>query len=274
MGQVLLLHAGAGQARSASQADQVDSLLREACLEACLEGDAQAMCLRAVAMMEDFPLLNAGRGSALAEDGKVYMDASVMSSSGEAGSVCGLQRVRHASQAAACLMGEPLILWAGHEDALRSRYPQLKVEPEQWFHTDVSLPDCGCTVGAVALDSQGQLFAATSTGGLRGKLAARVGDSALIGAGTWASPDCAVSCTGDGEAFMLAAAASCFAQGVSEGRSLTYQANAVLCSVAKYSGQGGLVAVSADGEIVALHSSPAMQWACLRDGKLLQGGRG
>jgi beta-aspartyl-peptidase (threonine type) len=123
------------------------------------------------------------------------------------------------------------------------------------------------TVGAVCLDGHGLLAAATSTGGLQGQRPGRVGDSPVIGAGTWADRHMAVSCTGKGEAFVRAGAARLLAALVASGVALGAAARTVLDEVAACDGDGGLIAVDASGEVVLPFSTDAMPRGVWRHGE-------
>ncbi|MGH6958393.1 MAG: isoaspartyl peptidase/L-asparaginase, partial [Caulobacteraceae bacterium] len=121
------------------------------------------------------------------------------------------------------------------------------------------------TVGCVALDETGALAAATSTGGTHGKLFGRVGDSPLVGAGVWADERVAVSCTGAGEYFIRAAAAAQLSFRLAlAGQTLAESAVATLAAVGALGGSGGLIALSAEGEIVMPFTTAGMKRACLR----------
>jgi isoaspartyl peptidase/L-asparaginase-like protein (Ntn-hydrolase superfamily) len=125
----------------------------------------------------------------------------------------------------------------------------------------------GSTVGAVCLDAEGLLAAATSTGGLQGQRPGRVGDSPVIGAGTWADRLVAVSCTGKGEAFVRAGAARLLGALVASGVGLETAARSVLEAVAECDGDGGLIAVDAHGEVVLPFSTDAMPRGVWRAGE-------
>jgi isoaspartyl peptidase/L-asparaginase-like protein (Ntn-hydrolase superfamily) len=163
----------------------------------------------AVRSLEDCPLFNAGRGSVLNAEGHVEMDAAVMDgASQQPGACAGIVRVRHpVSLARAILEKTPHVLLVG-EGALRyAEDAGLEFEDPDWFVVDKERDAQHGTVGAVALDSDRRLAAATSTGGVRGQLHGRVGDTPVIGAGTWADERVAVSCTGTGEQFIRGAVA-------------------------------------------------------------------
>lgn len=260
----MVLHGGAGPARADDRAEEVRLALAEALEAGRRQDDAVRACLAAVEVMEDMPLLNAGRGSAPAADGNIYMDASAMDSGGRAGAVCGMSKIRNPSKAAAGLMDDPVLLWAGREEELIERLG-LQAMEEEWFKCGPRHQGSG-TVGAVALDEDGGLCAITSTGGTPGKPPARVGDSAIIGAGSWCSARVAVSCTGAGEAFILSAAAFQVERRLGDGLERSVQS--ALGDAERAGGRGGIIAVSAAGEVVAARSEESMQWACLDGGQI------
>jgi len=117
------------------------------------------------------------------------------------------------------------------------------------------------TVGAVALDTNGELAAATSTGGTFAKLEGRVGDTPIIGAGTWADSEIAISCSGTGEYFIRTGAALSVAYKVRAGASLSQAIDEVLADVKHLGGDGGIIAVSSAGEIELIYNSEGMKRA-------------
>lgn len=236
----------------------------------------------AVMAMENEPGFNAGIGSVLDEQGAVSMDASIMrGEDGAAGSVVGVTRVQHPVQAAHALLegGWPVMMAGAGADryaerhglAMRApddfvtdlrraqwkKWRDAKLRPGATDEDDAALdhdleqePDGPGTVGAVALDAHGRLAAATSTGGMTGKPPGRVGDTPVIGAGTWADARVAVSCTGVGEAYLRACAAhEVGVQMRAEGADLAEVCEHVLDLVEPLGGRGGLIAVGADGSV-------------------------
>ena len=241
--------------------------------------DALEAVTLAVEAMEDEALFNAGRGSVLDASGSITMDASIMRGLDKgAGAVIGVRRSRHPIRIANHLLhkGWPVMLAGEAADAFGERCAVEHVA-EDWLKTalrqaqwqkwhdqhlrpgatdedDTLLDHDGeqegwGTVGAVALDVNGQVAAATSTGGMTGKPAGRVGDTPIIGAGTWADETVAVSCTGVGEAFIRTVAAHAVAVHHRHA-SLADAAAQVLDDVAPMGGRGGLIAVSASGDVV------------------------
>ncbi|CAA9528913.1 MAG: Isoaspartyl aminopeptidase @ Asp-X dipeptidase, partial [uncultured Solirubrobacteraceae bacterium] len=238
--------------------------LQRAVTVACEQLDAGALfaCVAAVSALEDSPLFNGGCGSVLARDGSVWCDAAVMAGDGRAGAVAAVTGVLNPIRAArAILDDDETLLWAGHSDALIARYGLQAADPAQMVtaaaraRLDAHLagraqPQTG-TVGAVCLDARGGLAAATSTGGKVGKHPSRVGDSPLVGAGTWADArTCAISATGAGEAFIRAVYAhEVHARMLLAGESAADACAAALETVRAAGGLGGAICVSRTGEI-------------------------
>ena len=179
-----------------------------------LEGGAAALdaVTRSVTIMEDSALYTAGRGSAPNSDGFVELDASIMEGSAQnAGAIAAVRAVKNPVLAARAVLEKTdhvLLAGRGAESFLRGANIDFIDDPDAYFQR--AEPDDGRvhgTVGAVARDTHGNLAAATSTGGIFRKLAGRVGDSPIPGAGVWADKNIAVSCTGHGEYFLRTAAA-------------------------------------------------------------------
>lgn len=232
-------------------------------------GAALDAVVAAVAVLEDHPEFNAGRGSALTTAGRVEMDASVAcGATGRAGAVAGVTGIRHPVAAARAVLenGRHVLLAAAGAEAFAQEAGLEFCDPD-WFVTERRRLDgeqaAGSqgTVGAVALDAGGHLAAATSTGGRTGQLPGRVGDSPLLGAGTWADDrTCAVSGTGAGEAFIRAA----FAHEVDArlrlvpGTDLAGAAAAALALVGRAGGRGGCIALDAAGRLAMPFTTAAM----------------
>jgi L-asparaginase / beta-aspartyl-peptidase len=228
----------------------------------------------AVVALEDDPLFNAGRGAVYNSAGKHELDASIMEGATlRAGAVAAVNRVRNPVLAARAVMERsPHVLLAGNSAEQFAKREGLSLVKPSYFHTAERLAALrrGAkrhhgTVGAVALDSEGNLAAATSTGGYTGKLPGRVGDSPIIGAGTYAdNASCAVSGTGWGEAFIrVALAHEVSARMRHLGESLANAARAGLKKVALIGGDGGLVAVDRRGNIAMPFNSEGMLRACI-----------
>jgi beta-aspartyl-peptidase (threonine type) len=264
---VVIVHGGAGPRRpeeSSPRAAERLGVLEQAIAVAvgALGAGALAACVAAVSTLEDMALFNAGTGSALASDGSVWCDAAVMTGDGQAGAVAAVSGIMHPVCAARAVLGDgDTLLWAGRSRELLARYGLAPVDPERMVTraararldahlAGVPQPQSG-TVGAVCLDAGGGLAAATSTGGRIGKHPARVGDSPLVGAGTWADRrTCAVSATGAGEAFIRAVYGhEVHARMLLGGASLAAAAAGALETVRAAGGLGGAICVSATGAI-------------------------
>ena len=226
-----------------------------------------------VEQLENNPLFNAGRGAALTVDGEVELDAAVMDGAGRAGAVAASRHAKNPVFVARSIMdrsenllvispSEELVARFGHETVDQAyfitepRRRQLARVLESRF----AVPRHG-TVGAVARDVHGTVAAATSTGGMAGQDSGRVGDTPVIGGGTYAKNGVvAVSCTGDGEAFIRGVVAYDIAARIKYlGSELSEAVAATIESeLTPKHASGGLVSVAADGRIVVAHNSPTM----------------
>ena len=236
----------------------------------------------AVRVMEDSPHFNAGHGSAFNTEGEHELDASIMDGATlAAGAICGAKRIRNPIVAAKALMlrGDPLLLagpaaddFAEHEgvdtvenahfstERRRKNLASMKLREIVGTAAEASEAEKHGTVGAVACDAQGHLAAATSTGGYTNKPVGRVGDSPIIGAGTYARDGrCAVSGTGKGEYFIRYCVGHEIASLVAyKGLSLEAATDAILAELSAHKIGAGLVAVGAGGEIVAPYKTEGM----------------
>jgi beta-aspartyl-peptidase (threonine type) len=230
----------------------------------------------AVRTLEEDPCFNAGRGSVLTASGRIELDAAIMDGrTRAAGAVSGLRTTRAPVSLARRLLDQgPHVFLSGHgaDDFARDHgFEQVDnswfVIPERHRQLEELLAADGFddevkygTVGAVAVDVDGHVAVATSTGGLTAKRWGRVGDSPLIGAGTYADDrSAAVSATGSGEFFIRAVAAHQLAERVRlGGQSLQQALDAVLADVEALGGKGGLIAVARDGEAAWGFTTPAM----------------
>ena len=250
---VLLVHGGAGNPRDGRVEDEAahHEALRDALLAGyellAAGGAALDAAEAAVRVLEECALFNAGRGSVLTADGRVEMDAAVMDgSSRQAGACAGVTRVRNPVTLARAVMEKtPHVLLVGEGAERYAADAGLAFAEPDWFVTERERARHGehGTVGAVALDSEGCLAAATSTGGVRGQLPGRVGDSPVIGAGTWADENVAVSCTGAGEQFIRAAVGHEISARIRHANAdVTTAAADAIAGL-----DGGLIAVGTDG---------------------------
>jgi beta-aspartyl-peptidase (threonine type) len=227
----------------------------------------------AVVVLEDDAEFNAGRGAALTEYGRVELDASIMDGTTRAaGAVAAVRGVRNPVRAARAVLDDGRhVLLVGAAATEFAATAGLSFENETWFVTDRErdalarlsaegdAAGARGTVGAVARDSEGRLAAATSTGGVSGQRLGRVGDSPLIGAGTWADETVAVSCTGHGESIIRTALAH-EVHALLRHRELGLQDACVeaMRSLEGLGGDGGLIAVTAHGDVAATFNSQAM----------------
>lgn len=295
---VLLLHGGAGLKRaefSPEREQHVRHVLKEA-LQAghavlAKGGSSLEAVQAAIVVLEDAPEFNAGRGSVLNADGVVEMDASLMEgATRKAGAVAAVKTVRNPIRLAHLVMTvTPHVLLMGDGAEALAREHGLRFEEAEWFITPeqkarlerarqakkfgVSLPgDDGSlkigTVGAVALDRDGHLAAGTSTGGLVNKRAGRVGDTPIIGAGTYAEDGvCAVSCTGHGEFFIRNVVAYEVAARMKHaGADLLIATREVIHGQLKtQGGSGGLIALDSRGRMSATFNTEGMPHAWITD---------
>jgi beta-aspartyl-peptidase (threonine type) len=280
----LVVHGGAGSMRPGRLPPEQERCARAGLEQALAAGSAilekRESALdaveAAVRVLEEDVSFNAGRGSVLTAAGSVELDAAIMDGrTRAAGAVAGLRTTRAPISLARLLLDEgPHVFLSGKGADEFAREAGLEQVANSWFETPERrrqlhelLGEGGFddevkygTVGAVAVDIDGHLAVATSTGGLTAKRWGRVGDSPLIGAGTYADDrSAAVSATGSGEYFIRAVAAHQLAERVRIGGEPLQQAlDAVLADVGSLGGKGGLIAVAPDGEAAWGFTTPAM----------------
>ena len=282
----LAVHGGAGVVERQDLTPEEETAYR-AGLDAALAAGAHVLAAggssldaveAAVRALEDDPLFNAGRGAVYSAEGRNELDASIMDGrTRSAGAVAGVTRTRNpVSLARAVMEKSPHVMLTGTgADAFSREQGLEQVEPE-YFHTDkrwqqyLRWRDKGAaaldpthaygTVGAVALDRSGHLAAATSTGGLTGKRWGRVGDSSVIGAGTYAEDGiCAVSTTGTGEFFIRGSAARQARDRIAWlHQHVQAAADATIADVGSLGGDGGLIALDARGRVAFAMNTSGM----------------
>jgi beta-aspartyl-peptidase (threonine type) len=240
----------------------------------------------AVRVFEDDPLFNAGKGSVFNSAGVNEMDAAIMDGKTlRAGAVANLQHVKNPISLARLVMEKsPHVMMAGEGAEAFAKEQGVELVDAKYFFTQdrwdalqkvksaekvggngdkkffLSDQDLHGTVGAVALDRNGNLAAATSTGGKTGKLPGRIGDTPIIGAGTYANnATCAVSGTGDGEYFIMATAGHDVSALMEYGHKTLEQAGlAVINKIGKIGGTGGLIAIDRSGKITLPFNTSGM----------------
>ncbi|MCS6991030.1 MAG: isoaspartyl peptidase/L-asparaginase [Chitinophagales bacterium] len=285
----LAVHGGAGVLPRSEMTDELRRQYEQGLLLALQQGfsaltqgaDAVSAVVLAVSILEDYPLFNAGRGSVFNHQGQHEMDASVMDGRTlAAGAVCAVSRIRNPVQLAHLVLQRSqhvMLCGAGAEQFAveqgmklvtpdyfftERRYEQfLQARRRQAMQLDDGATIPLGTVGAVACDPHGNVAAATSTGGLNNKRYGRVGDSPIIGAGTYAdNRTCAVSCTGHGEFFIRHVAAfdvHCLM--AYKGMSVNAAAHCVIMEKLKPAGgEGGLIAVDPNGTIAMIFNGQGM----------------
>ena len=283
----IVIHGGAGTiAREEMTADKETAI--RAALQASVQAGYQSLLsgagsteavVAAIRVMEDSPLFNAGKGAVFNAAGKHEMDASIMEGAGlNAGAVASVASIRNPIELAHRVMtdsGHVMLMGDGAEQFARE-HGFAMMDPE-YFHTDFrwqqlqqikaaeSAPSDDkdqwfSTVGAAALDSFGNLAAGTSTGGTSNKRWGRVGDSPIIGAGTYADNNsCAVSATGHGEFFMRYVVAYNICNRVALGASVDVAADKVVNDIlVKANGEGGVIAIDRHGNIATPFNSEGM----------------
>lgn len=295
----LALHGGAGDYDNAGFTPDQIAAYRASLRGAAMEGEGvlkaggtaiDAVCA-AIAKLEDDPLFNAGHGAVLTDEGKVELDAALMNGcTKQAGSVAGVRTTQNPIHLAKTVMNHSahVILHGRGADAFAALHHLPQVDNDhfitpfrrkQWeaaraLGGPIQLGKFG-TVGAVALDQDGSLAAGTSTGGLTNKQFGRVGDSPIIGAGTYASNEgCAVSCTGHGEFFIRLTLAR-DVSALMELSHLPLEAAANLMieeRLRSLGGEGGLIAIDREGHVAMPFNTSGMFRACVRAGEDIQVG--
>ncbi len=293
----LAVHGGAGTLPRQDMSPQAEENYRSGLEQALtagyalLESGASSVdaVTAAVVALENNPLFNAGRGAVFTLEGRNELDASIMEGHGlKAGAVCGLTQIKNPVELAKAVMERSehvMLAGSGAEEFAQS--VGFEFVPQSYFYTDarwnqlqrirggdtslsaLTISHIG-TVGAVALDVHGHLAAATSTGGMTGKRYHRIGDSPIIGAGTYADDrSCAVSATGHGELFIRAAVAHDICSRMRFGGRRLAQAvhEVIMEELPALQGEGGVITIDAAGEIVMEFNSEGMFRASRRAGE-------
>jgi len=289
----LVIHGGAGVIERSHLSAEDEKVIR-ADLNRALDagnailakgGSAVDAVQAAIQVMEDSPQFNAGKGAVFNAKGGHELDAAIMEGhTRRAGAVAGVTTVRHPIALARAVMEHSphVMLAGGGAEAFADTQSQIERVPNSWFDTErrrKQLEDAQAdekkqaalglppkkgtyfgTVGAVALDAQGHIAAATSTGGMTNKKWGRVGDSPIIGAGTWADSGCGVSGTGWGEFYIRNAVAHDICARVAyRGDSLAAAAEEVVDKIVPAAGgDGGAIALDKDGNIAMPFNTSGM----------------
>ena len=293
----IAIHGGSGTINKGDFSPERENAIRQTLEHAVRSGHAVLAgggtsldaITRAITILEDSPYFNAGKGAVFNSEGKNELDASIMDGSTlDAGAVAAVHNVRNPVLLARKVMTEsPHVMLMGDGAEQFGREQGVAFEEDDYFFTDYrwqqlqkakTNPDPGAsflsetpdqwfsTVGAVALDSNGNLAAATSTGGMTNKQWGRVGDSPIIGAGTYAdNRSCAVSATGHGEYFIRATVARDICSRVQfKGQSLADAANEVVMrQLVEMGGSGGIIAADRSGQIALTFNTPGMYRASI-----------
>ena len=293
----IVIHGGAGTITKASLTDEKEAAIRATLKESIQAGykllldgaSSTDAVIAAINVMEDSPLFNAGKGAVFNAAGKNEMDASIMEGAGlNAGAVASISHIKNPINLASKVMTESehvMLMGEGAEEFARQqgfemmdpayfytdfRWKQLqRIKAKEVAHQDITNEDQHdqwfSTVGAVALDQQGDLAAGTSTGGTSNKRWGRVGDSPIIGAGTYANnKSCAVSATGHGEFFIRYVVAYNICNRVELGTPLAEAADTVVNDIlVKAKGEGGVIAMDHAGNITTPFNSEGMYRASI-----------
>jgi L-asparaginase / beta-aspartyl-peptidase len=290
----VLVHGGAGDVPAEVLSDHIEGCRAAANAAAQMlsaGGSALNAAQRAVEVLEDDPQFNAGTGACLNADGHVELDASIMEGTLlRAGGVCALPPFQHPIAIARTVLNEGVhVLYAGEgaaRFALASGFARMRDEDmiteasrERLRRVRAGMIDsnwAGGTVGAVVRDASGTVVAATSTGGRVNKAVGRVGDSPVVGAGTYADDDAgACSATGDGEAFMRICLAKTATEWMRAGMHPEDAARAaVRFALARVEGKGGVILIDRFGRLGWARSTKTMTWGAAAEGwgEVLAGG--
>lgn len=278
---MFVIHGGAGAIERGEMTPELEKEYRAKLTEALEAGyrilkekgtslDAVEAAIR---LMEDSPLFNAGKGAVFTHAGKNELDASIMDGSNlKAGAVAGLKRIQNPISLARMVMEKsPHVMMATEGAEQFAKEQGVEFVPEKYFFTErrwkeleekkkKEAADGKGTVGAVALDAAGNLAAGTSTGGMVNKRFGRVGDSPIIGAGTYADNEsCAVSATGDGEYFIRASVAHDIVALVRyKNLPVAEAAGAVLDKVKRLGGTGGVIVLDRAGNFALPFNTAGM----------------
>lgn len=292
-GYVLVIHGGAGNITPERITPEKQGLYEQKLTEALVAGEkvlasggsALDAVVAAVQLMEECPLFNAGKGAVFNAEGKNELDASIMDGKTlKAGAVAGVMTIKSPVEAARRVMDSSAhVMMAGRGAEEFARIQGLEMVDPSYFYTEESWQEYQKvkarmetegrkgTVGAVALDMSGNLAAATSTGGMVYKKFGRIGDSPIIGAGTYANNEsCAVSCTGHGEFFIRNSVAyDLSARMLYLGETVEQASGIIINDKLKIQGaNGGLIAVDFRGNIAMPFNTSGMFRGYVKKGEM------
>jgi len=292
-GYVLVIHGGAGNITPERITPEKQGLYEQKLTEALAAGEkvlasggsALDAVVAAVQLMEECPLFNAGKGAVFNAEGKNELDASIMDGKTlKAGAVAGVMTIKSPVEAARRVMDSSAhVMMAGRGAEEFARIQGLEIVDPSYFYTEESWQEYQKvkarmetegrkgTVGAVALDMSGNLAAATSTGGMVYKKFGRIGDSPIIGAGTYANNEsCAVSCTGHGEFFIRNSVAyDLSARMLYLGETVEQASGIIINDKLKIQGaNGGLIAVDFRGNIAMPFNTSGMFRGYVKKGEM------
>ncbi len=296
----IVIHGGAGTIRKATMKPEVEQQYREKLTEALNAGydvlKNKGTCLDAVEaairIMEDSPLFNAGKGAVFTHEGTNELDASIMDGATlKAGAVAAVKHIKNPILLARMVMDKsPHVMLVGEGAEAFAKQQGMDTVPQQYFFTQRrwdelqrelkvekekdSVKGKHGTVGCVALDSYGNIAAGTSTGGISNKRFGRVGDSPIIGAGTYAdNATCGVSATGDGEYFIRAGVARTISALIEfKNMPLQEACDSAIARVGKLGGTGGVIGLDRQGHIAFSFNTEGMYRAWIDEqGKMTIG---
>jgi L-asparaginase / beta-aspartyl-peptidase len=268
---VIVVHGGAGawpEDRQAQASEGCVIAVQAGYSVLMQNGSALDAVEQAVVLLEDEPIFNAGRGSHFNHAGHVEMDAMICDGAArDLGAVAAIRNVSNPITVARMVMEFTEHCMLAGDGATKFAHAQgvpfFSDEELRGMHLP---PTIGDTVGAVAVDDEGGIASATSTGGTRDKHAGRVGDSPLYGCGGYADADCGISATGDGEALIKATFARAVAEEIRAGRALEAALDTVLATLKSLGGAGGGIAVDKAGAFAARWNTRYMPWAAIDAG--------
>ncbi|KMQ72365.1 isoaspartyl peptidase/L-asparaginase family protein [Chryseobacterium koreense] len=294
---VMVIHGGAGTITKENMTPEKEKAYREKLTEALKAGYAEIekgkssieAVSAAIVVMEDSPLFNAGKGAVFTADGKNEMDASIMFGKDKsAGAVAGVHTIKNPIKAAIAVMqkSEHVMLagtgaetfakeqgleivdpkyfwtkdrWHGLQKAKQKELEKNKKTSQNTLPDSYSIDQKFGTVGAIALDKEGNITAGTSTGGMTNKKFGRIGDSPIIGAGTYANSQVGISGTGWGEFFIRSTAARTVAAKMEyQNKDVKTAAQETIDEIGKMGGDGGLIALDKDGNIAMPFNTAGM----------------